>query len=129
MKQKIIDILTYIATRASETVVYGEHWGAKFCHEEICEGIDNAMTAIKEELDWDSLTDEECKSLRFGKWGKDSPVRLIPLWLYKAIPIGTKLISINGDERVFDGSNIDTDIRFGCLAWGIIPKDKRESWQ
>lgn len=126
MKQEIIDILTYIANRSSETVVYGEHWGAKFCYKEICEGIDNAMTAIKEELDWDSLTDEECKSLRFGKWEKDSPVRLIPLWLYKAIPIGTKLISINGDERVFDGSNIDTDIRFGCLAWGIIPKDKRE---
>lgn len=25
--------------------------------------------------------------------------------------------------EVFDGSNIDTDVRFGCLAWGIKPKN------
>ena len=30
--------------------------------------------------------------------------------------------AIDGEEIVFDGSNIDTDIRFGCLAWGIKPK-------
>lgn len=23
---------------------------------------------------------------------------------------------------IFNGSNIDTDIRFGCIAWGIKPK-------
>lgn len=32
------------------------------------------------------------------------------------------LTSIGGEERVFDGSNISTDVRFGCLAWGIKPK-------
>lgn len=29
---------------------------------------------------------------------------------------------IDGEEIVFDGSNIDTDARFGCIAWGIKPK-------
>lgn len=32
------------------------------------------------------------------------------------------VVGIGGEEIVFDGSNIDTDIRFGCLAWGIKPK-------
>lgn len=122
MKQEILDILTFIANGASETVVYGEHWGAEFCHKEICETFDRAMTAIKKDLDWDSLTDQDCKELRFGKWEDGNPLRLIPIWLYKAIPVGTKLTSIGGEEVVFDGSNIDTDTRFGCLAYGIIPK-------
>lgn len=29
---------------------------------------------------------------------------------------------IEGEEIVFDGTNIDTDIRFGCIAWDIKPK-------
>lgn len=49
-------------------------------------------------------------------------LRLIPLYLYPSLPIGITLTSINGDEIIFDGSNIDTDIRFGCIAWGIKPK-------
>ena len=50
-------------------------------------------------------------------------LRLIPLYLYPSLPIGITLMSICGEERVFFyGSNIDTDIRFGCLAWGIKPK-------
>lgn len=39
------------------------------------------------------------------------------------MPTGfTAPIYDGGKERVFDGKNIDTDIRFGCLAWGIKPK-------
>ena len=49
-------------------------------------------------------------------------LRLIPLYLYPSLPIGITLTSIGGEEIVFDGSNIDTDVRFGCLAWGIKPK-------
>ncbi len=49
-------------------------------------------------------------------------LRLIPLYLYPSLPIGITLTSIGGEEIVFDGSNIDTDIRFGGIAWGIKPK-------
>lgn len=47
---------------------------------------------------------------------------LIPLYLYSSLPIGITLTSINGEEIVFNGSNIDTDMRFGYIAWGIKPK-------
>lgn len=47
---------------------------------------------------------------------------LIPLYLYPSLPIGITLTSIDGEEMVFNGKNIDTDMRFGCIAWGIKPK-------
>lgn len=47
---------------------------------------------------------------------------LIPLYLYPSLPIGITLTSIGGEEMVFNGKNIDTDMRFGCIAWGIKPK-------
>lgn len=50
-------------------------------------------------------------------------LRLIPLYLYPSLPLGITLISINGEDVIFDGSNIDTDTRFGCIACGIKPKN------
>ena len=47
---------------------------------------------------------------------------LIPLYLYPSLPIGITLTSIGGEEMVFNGKNIDTDMRFECIAWGIKPK-------
>jgi hypothetical protein len=47
---------------------------------------------------------------------------LIPLYLYPSLPIGITLTSIGGEEIVFDGSNIDIDVRFGCLAWVLSRK-------
>lgn len=57
-------------------------------------------------------------------WVKDIvPINLTPEILEKnKLWSIITLTSICGEERVFDGSNIDTDIRFGCLAWGIKPK-------
>lgn len=49
-------------------------------------------------------------------------LRLIPLYLYPSLPIGITLTSIGGEEIVFNGSNIDADTRFGCIAYGIKPK-------
>lgn len=51
---------------------------------------------------------------------------LIPIWLLPVLPVGTKLTCINGAEIVYDGKNIDNDVRFGCLAYGVRVKlDKK----
>lgn len=110
----------------------------------------------KKDINWNALTESQCKALRFGSWQSEEDVeeeisclqsaldkgrltkeefdkkvfkekntlglRLIPLYLYPSLPIGITLTSIGGEEIVFDGSNIDTDVRFGCIAWGIKPK-------
>lgn len=61
------------------------------------------------------------------KWDDESDLYLIPLYLLSFIPIGTKLTSIDGETVIYDGTNIDNDIRFGCIAYGInIPETKGE---
>lgn len=112
--------------------------------------------AVKK-IDWNALTESQCKGLHFGRWQSKEDVEeeisrlqseldkghltkeqfdkvvanekktlglyLIPLYLYHSLPIGITLTSIDGEEVVFDGSNIDTDVRFvGCIAYGIKPK-------
>ena len=111
-----------MANAVAQTVVYEDSWSPKFCCNENRKAFDKAMAELRKNLDWDNLTEEDCKELRFKRWEEGKPLQLIPIWLYKAIPVGTKLTSIGGEEVVFDGKNIATDNRFGCLAYGIIPK-------
>lgn len=47
------------------------------------------------------------------------------LWLFTPeefdkLPIGTELTSINGDVAIKGVDYIDTDIRFGYIAYGVI---------
>lgn len=46
-------------------------------------------------------------------------IRLLPLYILPILPIGTKLVNISGKEIIYDGNNVDKDIRFGCIAYGI----------
>lgn len=83
--------------------------------------IEDAISIFKSEFEKGHLTkedfDEEVANER-----NTLGLRLIPLYLYPSLPIGITLTCISGEERVFDGKNISTDVRFGCLAWGIKPK-------
>lgn len=121
MKKEILNCLTYLANRVSETTQY-DNWSDNFCRKEIKEAIQKFVEEIKKHIDWENLTEEECKELRFGKWDEESGIYLIPLYLFPIIPIGLKVYSIMGNEIVNDGTNLNNDIRFGCIAYGIKPK-------
>lgn len=79
------------------------------------------ISLIQSEFEKGHLTEEEFDK-KVAKEKNTLGLRLIPLYLYPSLPIGITLTSIDGEEIVFDGSNIDTDIRFGCIVWGIKPK-------
>lgn len=85
------------------------------------EDVEEEISCLQSELDNGHLTKEEFDK-KVSNQKNTLGLRLIPLYLYPSLPIGITLTSIGGEERVFDDSNIDTDIRFGCLAWGIKPK-------
>ena len=85
------------------------------------EDIEEEISYLQSELDKGHLTKEEFDK-KVANERNTLGLRLIPLYLYPSLPIGITLISIDGEEIVFNGSNIDTDIRFGCIAWGIKPK-------
>ena len=85
------------------------------------EDIEEEISLIRSEYERRHITKEEFEK-KVANEKNTLGLRLIPLYLYPSLPIGITLTSIDGEEIVFDGSNIDTDIRFGCLAWGIKPK-------
>lgn len=121
VNQNIIDCLTWYANRIAETVQY-TNWSDEFARKEVKESTDKFLDEIKKYIDWDNLTPGLCDDLRFGKWTEGSNLWLIPLYLLPIVPIGTELISINGGTVKYDGTNVDNDIRFGCIAYGIIVK-------
>ena len=111
---------------------------------------------FKKDIDWNTLTESQCRNLHFGVWQSEKDIEeeisylqfeldngrltkedfnkkvvnqkntlglyLIPAYLYPSLPIGITLTSIGGEDVIFDGSNIDIDVRPGWLAYGIKPK-------
>ena len=57
----------------------------------------------------------------FAPWD-ESGLLLIPRRLYKNVPFGTKLLSINGETKIKGKHMIDQDTRGGFLAFGWIVK-------
>lgn len=132
------------------------HWSEEYKKKSLNDAWQKVQEQFKEDIDWNALTESQCKALHFISWQSEEDVeeeisclqseldeghltkeefdkkvanekntlglRLIPLYLYPSLPVGITLTSIGGEEIVFDGSNIDIDVRFGCIAWGIKPK-------
>lgn len=122
MKQELINCFTWYVNRVAETVEY-EAWSDEFCRDVNRRTHERFTDELRKYIDLSKLTREEAIELRFMRWDEESNLYLIPLYLLSFIPIGTKLTSIDGETVIYDGTNIDNDIRFGCLAWGIkIPE-------
>ena len=124
MTNKILNGLTWYANKVAETVQY-ESWSDEFCRKEIKESTNEVLNYIKEYIDFECITREEAFELGFRKWSEEDPnLYLIPLYLLPIIPVGTELISIFGKKIIYDGNNVDKDIRMGCIAYGIEIKEK-----
>ena len=124
MKRQITNCLTWYANMVACTVQY-KTWSDEYCRKEIREATDKMNEELRAYVDWDNLTVEEALELRFAKWSDDEPdLYLIPLYLLPVLPIGTELTSISGKTFIYDGTNVDNDIRFGCIAYGIRVKDR-----
>lgn len=154
LEKKVNNTLKWLANQIACIQVY--HWDEDYKKKNLNDVWQKVQEQFKKDIDWNNLTESQCKALHFGSWQSEEDIeetisylqseldkgnltkeefdkkvinekntlglRLIPLYLYPSLPIGITLTSIGGEEIVFDGSNIDTDIRFGCIAWGIKPK-------
>ena len=123
MKDEIRNCFTWYANKVAETVQY-ESWSDEFCRKEIKDSTDRFLIELNKYIDWGHLTKEEAIELRFGRWSDEQPdLYLLPLYILPIVPIGTKLTTIGGEEIIYDGTNVDKDIRFGLLAYGITITD------
>lgn len=123
MKKEIINCFTWYINRVAETVQYTS-WSDEFCRKEIKKATYKMLDELNKFIDWDNLTKEEAKELRFVLWDEEQPyLYLLPLYILPILPIGTKLITIGGEEIVYDGTNVDKDIRCGYIAYGINVKN------
>lgn len=121
MKLRIMHLLTWYANQIE--MAYEYYHEPNDIYEEIKIARKRFLEALKDEIDFNDLSKEEAIELRFCKWSEEDPsLYLIPIWLFPILPVGTKLTSINGDEIVYDGKNVDNDVRFGCLAYGVRVK-------
>ena len=154
LEEKVNNTLKWLANQIACIQIY--HWDEEYKKKSLNDEWKKVQEQFKEDIDWNTLTESQCKALHFGRWQSEDDVeeeisflkselekghltkeefdkkvagekntiglRLIPLYLYPSLPIGITLTSIDGEEKVFDGKNIDADMRFGCLAWGIKPK-------
>lgn len=71
---------------------------------------------------FDALKDmrpEVLKELCLGLWDEGGPWLLPGEW-YDFIPEGYPLYCISGEIKPFKKGVTDNDIRFGCLAYGIM---------
>lgn len=119
MKNEIMNCFALYASRISETVQY-TNWSDEFCRDEVKKSTMDFLSAIRKYIDFSNITKEDAIMLGFKRWDKESDLYLIPLYLLPVIPVGAELTCIDREKTIYDGTNIDNDSRFGCIAWGII---------
>lgn len=122
MKNKIINCLTWYANQIAQTTTH-TNWSDEFCRQEVKKATERFLEELKEYIDFENLTEKEARELRFNWWIKDEPdLYLIPQYLLPILPIGIELTCIDGKKLIYDGHNIDTDIPFEWLPYGIRVK-------
>ena len=108
-----------IVNRAAEVMSY-TNWSDEFAAKQIRE-IPAALEKIGK-VNIAELTADQMDDLGFGRWSKENPMRLIPLWLYPFLPDEIEIECIDGEKTRLKKSEMDTDHRYGMLAYGILPK-------
>ena len=82
--------------------------------------INEFNESMKKHLDFNNITIDDAKNLRFIQRGN---LWLIPLYLLPILPDGLELTRIDGSKVIVGKDYIDNDIRYGCIAYGIEIKE------
>ena len=119
MKKEIQKCLTWLANMSSQVIVY-ENWSDEHKTTKTKEVFNVFYEELKKHIDFNNLTVEEANELRFGRWSEELPnLWLFPLYLIPIIPEGLEIIYIDGEKGTFKKDEMDNDIRFGCVPYGI----------
>lgn len=117
--EKCQTIRRYILCRAAEVMNY-TNWSNDFAVGQIRK-TPNCLLESLGKVNITELTIDQMDNLGFLRWSEEKPMRLIPLWLYPFLTDEIEAESISG-EFITKKVDMNTDNRFGMLAYGILPK-------
>lgn len=112
-----------ITTATAEVFSY-VNWSDGFAVQQIREIPEKVLSTDGfEKINPLDLSADQMDDLGFGFWGEENPIRLIPLWILPFLVDEFEAGSIADDSvKLIKRDNIDNDHRFGCTAYGVIPK-------
>lgn len=111
-----------LITIASAVMVYS--WDEDFALQQIRELPDRIKTyPWFSPIDPNDLTHDQMVRLGFRRFDEENGLMLIPLWLFPFLPPTLHCSTITGRTTTFNTCDLDTDTRFGMLAYGVIPKE------
>lgn len=113
----------YVIT-AAEILNYD--WNSAFCKKRI-KSIEKNIKHQEEYFDINpaELTEKQMIELDFKKWKVDDKAYLIPLYLFPFLSNKIKTSCID-NSNYYLKENMDTDHRYGCIAYKIMPNDIKD---
>lgn len=140
-----------LAATVAEAHFYSGSWSDEFTLKHVREAYGWASSLAKRHIRWDRLDGKCLDLLGFGTWTSDKAVdrdiaelkgmglhpselkertealerqrnlRLVPLWLFGAVPDDLVLTCISGEELPASEARQDADHRGGMTAYGLHP--------
>lgn len=113
-------LLHHVVNMVAMGQEYEKNWSDEYCLKE----ARRVLKEVQDEIEWEfllELSNQELSYLGFGRW--NDKLWLIPIYLWRCVPDGTVLTSINGETKVKGKDIIDLDVRYGRLAYGIIREE------
>jgi hypothetical protein len=117
-----------LATTASMSAAYSKSWGDQYIRESIVRVWKDEEYGMRSKTgrritpnEILALTDDDLREAGFGLWDDEGIERLwlVPLYLFNYLCYSTELRSISGEVKRVGRDEIDLDVRFGCIAYGI----------
>jgi hypothetical protein len=117
--------LRHIVLRAAAEITVYTNWGAEFAIRQLRELPGEITSDELRNIQPAKLTASQMEDLGFRKLSQDAEDRLIPLWLYPFLAEDIATTDIAGGTHICK-SDMDTDNRFGLLAYAVRPAAIRE---
>ena len=102
LENKVNNTLKWLANKIACIQVY--HWNEEYKKKSLNDAWQKVQEQFKEDIDWNSLTESQCKALHFGRWQSEDDVEEEISFLafgVLAILIAIFAISLNSKEAYF----------------------------